>query len=210
MKNYELLCVFPGTLTEDEVKDIVEKTSAMLVESGAQESRTEDMGKHRLAYPMKHIRFGYFRLFLFQSEPEKMAVIREKIRLIPQLLRVSLTIYNPATRKENKINYLLDSSENTSAQVSMSRPVLEEKKIESVVPEVSEPVILVEKENAEKTEEPKIEVKEEKAEEPETKVKKTAAKVAKAGKKPKAEAADLLENFDAKINEILEKDLEKI
>lgn len=99
MKYYELLTVLPGTLTESDVPERIAQIKTILVENGAIEVRVEDMGKSRLSYPMKHIRYGYYHTLQFQAEPEQMPAIREKLRLLPEVLRALLTGFVPEVRQ---------------------------------------------------------------------------------------------------------------
>ncbi len=123
MRNYELLCVLPGTMTEDEVEPLVKQVEEIISQNGGENLKVEDMGKNRLAYPMKHIRYGYFRLFLFEAEKEKITGMREKISLIPQILRAMFSVYNPSKRKQSKINYVTDQS----GFVTMTKDILAQK-----------------------------------------------------------------------------------
>lgn len=100
MKHYELLCVLPGTLGEDEVAPVVAEVSALLAANGASDVATEDRGKSRLAYPMKHIRYGYFTLFTFSAERASIPVIQAKLRLVNQLLRAMINEFDPDMRRE--------------------------------------------------------------------------------------------------------------
>ncbi len=104
MQNYELLFVLPGTLTEVEVKPLVEKVKEIVETGGGKEYTAEDMGKSRLAYPMKHIRYGYFQVAHFQAETKAVVAIEKKLRLVNNLLRVLIKKYDP-TKKVQKITF---------------------------------------------------------------------------------------------------------
>ena len=106
MNHYEILCVLPGTLSEDEVTGVANKVFAVFEKEGAQNALVEDMGKSRLAYPVKHIRYGYFRLFRLEAEGTTINAIQEKLRLIPELLRAVVHVYDPAKVSDKKINYV--------------------------------------------------------------------------------------------------------
>lgn len=104
MQHYELLSVLPGTLSEQEVGPAVEQVQTLITANGGSNVVVRDMGKSRLAYPMKHIRYGYFHLFLFEAEPDKVPDIKEKLRLSGGLLRILINIYNPAKRENKGFN----------------------------------------------------------------------------------------------------------
>jgi small subunit ribosomal protein S6 len=91
MQQYELLCVLPGTLTEEEVKPILDDVHAVITGKGGKVLSVDDMGKSRLAYPMNHIRYGYFRLCRFEADEANVTEIQQKLRLQKQLLRAFIT-----------------------------------------------------------------------------------------------------------------------
>ena len=80
MQNYELLFILPGTLSEDEVPALVNTVKEVLVESGVQNLEHKDMGKSRLAYPIKHIRYGYFHLAHFEAEGKSVEDVKVKLK----------------------------------------------------------------------------------------------------------------------------------
>ncbi len=98
MKNYELLAVLPGTLTEAEAQEIAGQIKETIEKNGGSSLEMEYNGKSRLAYPMRHIRYGYFFVFTFEASEEKIRLIQEKIRLIGQILRTVCKIYNPSQK----------------------------------------------------------------------------------------------------------------
>lgn len=97
MNHYELLCVLPGTLSEEEVAPTMEKIQATLQEGEVEKIQVHDLGKNRLSYPMKHIRYGYYRIVRFEAEPTAIPAIQAKLRLISGPLRTLIQRYNPET-----------------------------------------------------------------------------------------------------------------
>lgn len=90
MQQYELLSVVPGTLSEDEVQPIAKSVEQILASAGAKKLEMKNLGKSRLAYPVKHIRYGYFFVSRFEAETSVVAAITETLRLSGQLLRAVL------------------------------------------------------------------------------------------------------------------------
>ncbi|HBU07399.1 MAG TPA: 30S ribosomal protein S6 [Candidatus Magasanikbacteria bacterium] len=105
MQNYELMFILPGTLSEDEVPALVNKVKAVLEENGVEKLTISDMGKSRLAYPIKHIRYGYFSLAHFEAENNAIVIINGKLRLMSELLRVLLTKLEANKPVSNKISF---------------------------------------------------------------------------------------------------------
>lgn len=102
MRHYEILTILPGTLAETEVSPLVEKMKEMIEAEGATALQVESGGKSRLAYPVKHIRYGYFHVFTFEAEPEMIKKVEEKMRLFGQVLRTVIRTFDPSKREAGK------------------------------------------------------------------------------------------------------------
>ncbi|MFA7245065.1 MAG: 30S ribosomal protein S6 [Candidatus Magasanikbacteria bacterium] len=191
MKYYEMLCVLPGTMTEEEVKSNVDVISSTVAKHGAEKLTVEDMGKSRLAYPVKHIRYGYFQLFRFNLEENKINNLEKEVRLLDKMLRISIVISDPA----NVVNYKLaldptalsapqkgDRDEQQRPNRRVVEEVVKEKNTEEVVEKTEVEVV-------------KEEVVEVKVEKPTKKSEKTKMSV---------------EDIDKKLDEILLDDMGKI
>ena len=121
MKNYELLFILPGTLTEDEVKPLVEKIKTIVTENGGENLVMKDLGKNRLAYPIRHIRYGYFNLCRFEAEVDKIDEIKNKLSLMSEPLRVLIQSFNPEEQKEIKLEHFT-TAENARAPREEEKP----------------------------------------------------------------------------------------
>ncbi len=84
---YELLCIVPGTLSEDEVQPVAESVRSTLQTSGATDIEAKNLGKSRLAYPIKHVRYGYYLSYRFTAEATAASGIAAGMRLSTELLR---------------------------------------------------------------------------------------------------------------------------
>ncbi|PIT86275.1 MAG: 30S ribosomal protein S6 [Candidatus Magasanikbacteria bacterium CG10_big_fil_rev_8_21_14_0_10_43_6] len=98
-KHYELLCIFPGTLAEDELPALLKQVTDTIEEVGGESVHSEDMGKQRLAYPMKHIRYGYFFIVTFAMDSETLPALQNKLGLLTSLLRTVLNTYDPQVKE---------------------------------------------------------------------------------------------------------------
>lgn len=101
MTHYEMLVVLPGTLTEIEAKPVIATIKETAEKYGATELSLHDMGKSRLAYPMKHIRYGYFYILQFTAAETDVQEVQARVRLIGNVLRLTLRTYDPATQTVN-------------------------------------------------------------------------------------------------------------
>jgi len=95
MNHYEMLCVLPGTLSEEELKPAVDTLDTTVRKYGVEGLTVEHLGKTRLAYPVKHIRYGYFELLHFQLDGTRLGELKGTIERLDQMLRVFVQIYDP-------------------------------------------------------------------------------------------------------------------
>lgn len=88
MTQYEMLVVLPGTLSETEAEPVIQTIKETAERYGATEVKLHNMGKSRLAYPMKHIRYGYFYIVQFAAETAAAKEIQNRVRLLSNILRL--------------------------------------------------------------------------------------------------------------------------
>lgn len=179
MKKYEMLCLLPGTLAEGEVAPIVAQIQEQLTTHGGEDVKTVDLGKSRLAYPVKHIRYGYFEFFTFNILPEKVQTLEKGVRLLGNILRVTIQVNNP--KQKATIALAADPTALSAPQKSDDAPRS---------PRAYE-----------RSHEPRKEQKEREEVAP-----------AKSGEEvvAAAEPALNLENIGDKLDEILQKDIDKV
>lgn len=148
MTYYEMLCILPGTLTEDEANKSLEQVKAVLEKHGVADIAVQQMGKSRLAYPIKHIRYGYFQLFYFNTEPNVVNEVRNKVALSPNVLRVMVqTTSQGAASKSGRYTLNLEAEavprEEESAPVRPAfcgaAPVVHETALREETPVVEQP-----------------------------------------------------------------------
>ncbi|MFA5211490.1 MAG: 30S ribosomal protein S6 [Patescibacteria group bacterium] len=197
MNNYELLCVLPGTLAEDEVAPIVDKIKETLKNKEAQNIVIKDMGKSKLAYPIKHIRYGYFQLFHFELENEKTSELERSIRLLGNIIRVTLRTYDPKKDRDYilAVDPTAPSAKEKPENVREYKSFKKEKK--ETAKEESEPIKETSNIESEKSEENKT-VEEIEVKKPKTKRIKTK----------KEEIS--IDEIDKKLEEILKKDIDNV
>ncbi len=103
-KKYELLLVLPGTLDEKEAEKQVQEIKAS-VGVHSQGLELNNLGKVRLAYPIKQIRYGYYYTLVFNAETADVKVISEKLRLRADVLRSMISHFNTNVTAAKKITY---------------------------------------------------------------------------------------------------------
>ncbi len=104
MKKYELLLVLPGTLDEKEAETRSNEMLSVVKEYGT-EGEIAPMGKMRLAYPIKQIRYGYFYTILFKAETKELKAVQTKLGLMRDLLRAIISLHNPNYTAASKMSF---------------------------------------------------------------------------------------------------------
>lgn len=87
MNQYELLTIVPTLYTDVEIAGISGEITALLKSMGAQVLREENLGKIRLAYPIKSQHHGSYLLVHFDAEPSVISELNRKLGLTDSILR---------------------------------------------------------------------------------------------------------------------------
>ncbi len=118
MKGYELLYIVGSQFTDQEIGEITGKINALLEEAGAKVLKGENIGKIKLAYPVKKIRHGSYILTYFDAEPSTVSDLNRRLALREEVLRHTL-LERPS-----------GALERTFALTSYVAPLSEEAKVE--------------------------------------------------------------------------------
>jgi small subunit ribosomal protein S6 len=89
---YELLYIVPSRYTDAEVADVQKKVNGLIAQAGGAVTRETNLGKIRLAYPIKSQRHGTYVLAYFESEPSATKTLEAQLRLTDEVLRHMLLI----------------------------------------------------------------------------------------------------------------------
>lgn len=116
MLKYELLIVLPGTLDDNQVAEKAEEIVKMVKEN-ASDVELHTIGKNRLAYPVKQIRYGYYYTITFMAEPQTLAILENKLSIHRDVLRFLISYFNTNLTSQQKTAF----TEGTA----MSRPAAE-------------------------------------------------------------------------------------
>jgi small subunit ribosomal protein S6 len=106
MNNYETVFILNPVLSEDQMKDAVEKFVKVLKKANATVLNTEQWGLKKLAYPIQHKSTGFYNLVEFSAPSEAIAALETEYRRDESVMRF-LTIaldkhavaYNERRRK---------------------------------------------------------------------------------------------------------------
>ena len=96
-------------LSDQQMKETVEKFKGILTESGAEIINEEEWGLKTMAYPIQKKSTGFYELFEFKAEPEvinKLEVAFRRDERIIRYLTVKLEKYAAeyAAKRRNKFN----------------------------------------------------------------------------------------------------------
>lgn len=108
MAKYELLAVFPGTLDDAQVKTKSEELLEV-IKTLSTDAEIHPLGKNRLAYPINHIRYGYFFTYVFSAETTQIKELEKKLSLSRELLRSLITHFNTTLTATQRIVYSTDN-----------------------------------------------------------------------------------------------------
>lgn len=106
MNNYETVFILNPVLSEEQMKDTVQKFVSLLKDRGAEIINEEMWGLRKLAYPIQHKSTGFYNLVEFKANPEVIGVLETEYRRDEAIMRF-LTIaldkhaieYNEKRRK---------------------------------------------------------------------------------------------------------------
>jgi small subunit ribosomal protein S6 len=87
MNKYEALFVAIPTLTEEQLKGLVDKAKGVIEADKGIVDNVDEWGKRRLAYEINHISEGYYFLFTFTANPELPKELDRILRISDDVIR---------------------------------------------------------------------------------------------------------------------------
>ena len=98
--HYELLYLISNKFSENEIKPIIEKINSLILSNQGKITKSEDLGKKRLAYPIKGFRFGYYGLVEFDLPGVNLTNIDRALRLMSEILRHQVVLKTVKTAEQ--------------------------------------------------------------------------------------------------------------
>ncbi|MCU0384374.1 MAG: 30S ribosomal protein S6 [Cyclobacteriaceae bacterium] len=106
MKNYETVFILNPVLSEDQMKDTVEKFVKVLKKANANITNVEHWGLKKLAYPIQHKSTGFYALIEFTAASTVVNTLETEYRRDESVMRFLTTVldkhavaYNERRRK---------------------------------------------------------------------------------------------------------------
>ena len=125
MNKYELAVAVNGQLESDAKNAVLEKVRGLITRFGGTISSEDDWGKRRFAYEVHKVKEGYYVFIKFQAEPEAIAEIEHRIRIVENVYRYLIV----SDEKELSVKHEEEKSESSEASYDASR------KAETAAPE---------------------------------------------------------------------------
>jgi len=87
MNQYETVFIVTPVLSDDQVKETVQKFRKILTEGGAKILTEENWGLRKLAYPIKHKTTGFYNLIEFEAEGALIEKLETEFRRDEKVIR---------------------------------------------------------------------------------------------------------------------------
>ena len=90
IEHYELMSIFPGTKTDEEIKVEVDRIRQIIKDQGATIVKEDFWGKRKLAYEINHIHHGFYDVVDFDLDSSKLMGLDKVLGLDEAILRHQL------------------------------------------------------------------------------------------------------------------------
>ncbi len=96
MNRYESIFIIASSVTEEDIKEFIEKIKNLITTNGGNVTNVEELGKKKLAYEIKKNKEGYYVLIEFDLNAEVIKELERVYRITDEIIKF-LTI-----RKDDK------------------------------------------------------------------------------------------------------------
>jgi small subunit ribosomal protein S6 len=87
VNQYETVFIVTPVLSDDQVKEAVNKFKTILTQGGAEITLEENWGLRKLAYPIKHKTTGFYNLIEFKAEGALINKLETEFRRDEKIIR---------------------------------------------------------------------------------------------------------------------------
>ena len=87
MSQYELMYIIGSHISDDQIPQVTEEVKKLIQADGGTIGKHEELGKRKLAYPIKKTRNGYYVVVNFSADPERVNSIEHKVRTSQSIIR---------------------------------------------------------------------------------------------------------------------------
>lgn len=85
--HYEMMYILRPDLSEEKVREAVDKYQSFIAERGAENIQIQNRGKRRLAYPIKKFLDGIYIQMNYQADGTQIAPLERAMRLGEEVIR---------------------------------------------------------------------------------------------------------------------------
>lgn len=90
MRKYEVMYIIRPDVEQENVQAIVDKFNG-IIGNGGEVTKTDVIGKRRLAYEINKLRDGYYVLVNFNASPEVVAELDRVMKITDEIIRYLIT-----------------------------------------------------------------------------------------------------------------------
>ena len=94
--------IIPGNLAENEVEPVIKQITDFFVSAKVEIAHNEYLGRKKMAYPIDHLRYGYYFIIEFTMADDNFSDIEKKLKLHENLLRYLIVKSLPKSREERE------------------------------------------------------------------------------------------------------------
>ena len=87
MQHYEMLFISPVQANEKKQNEILEKITGLATSLEMKITENKDIGRKKLAYPVKKVVQGYYFLIEFDAEQPQIKKFDRELKLMPDIVR---------------------------------------------------------------------------------------------------------------------------
>lgn len=102
LRNYETVFILTPVLSEQQMKDTVEKFKQVLLDNGAEIVNEENWGLKKLAYPIQHKTTGFYQLFEFKAATNVIKTLEIEFKRDERVMRFMTTVLDKHAVEYNK------------------------------------------------------------------------------------------------------------
>jgi small subunit ribosomal protein S6 len=122
MNQYELMYIISSDIPDSEEPALTNELTEFITKLGGEILNTENLGKKKLAYPIKKVRNAFYILINFKLSTDKLRELEDKVRMTPGIIRHLILNLEEALRRQAK---------DKEAQKRIKRPLEKEKPSEA-------------------------------------------------------------------------------
>lgn len=100
IEHYEMLYIVPISYSVDELKPVIDKIAKLIKEQDGEITLEDDLGKLKLAYPIKQQSHGHYQLFEFDLPKNNLKKLNDALSLANEILRFLIVKKKIKTAKQ--------------------------------------------------------------------------------------------------------------